>query len=83
MKIVVTQEDIAHGKRACMFDCAVALALKRAGVKFIKLSYNEIITKVGPDGLEVLESIPLPPEATQFIVDFDDQTPVSPFEFEL
>lgn len=82
MKIQVTQEDINQGVRACTNNCAVALALKRAGFPFVQVHSKSVITKMRDD-FTVAESIPLPEEVAFFIDSFDDGDPVGPIEFEL
>ena len=74
--IAVTQQDIDRGVNAGPYKCALALALRRSfgcregDVRVTRL--NAVVrTRV----------FPLPPEATQFIHDFDHRRPVQPFSF--
>lgn len=73
MKIVVTQQDIDAGRKFCARECAIALAMKRAGFNFEKL-FGTVIVIDGKDH-------PLPEELTVKINEFDDGN-LTPFEFE-
>lgn len=87
-QIKVTQEDINKGSKCNGLYCPIALALKRGplndggfGFVFVGSSYVRFIVNRGE---EVKEAF-LPPEAVEFIENFDEAYGdlVAPFEFEI
>lgn len=77
MKIQVTQEDIDNGVRASCKFCPVASAIRRAfNNKAVVRTYN---LDVSINDKLIL----LPLEAVDFILLFDAEVKVKPFEFEL
>ena len=77
MKIEVTAQDIASGKRVDCDCCPLALALNRATNDVWHVTKAEAYRR-GP-----VRPITLPPPARKFIADFDACNPVFPFTFEL
>ena len=73
LRIVVTEDDIRDCDRCSIKCCAIARAAQRAGFVedkvFGRWRYNR-------------QSVySLPPEAVQFVEDFDGAKPVEPLEF--
>ena len=77
MKIEVTQEDINKGAPYRPSTCPVALAISRRlhDKRNVLVGYHTVLI----DG----RLYDFPPEATNFIVRFDDREPVQPFKFKL
>ena len=80
IRIEVTAEDIAKGRRQSACACPIALAMERVGACPV----------VGTDAANIsfgyrrFDHVELPPEATEFITKFDDgDTSVRPFSFDL
>jgi hypothetical protein len=79
-KIQVTAADIAHGLAGDCEECPIALAIYRA--------LSDAGVRVGTGGVTLYREgtnamLALPEAATKFIVRFDHDEPVAPFEFEL
>lgn len=76
MIVIVTQEDIANGKRRAATGCPLALAIERATGRH---------ASVGPQRVSIgwHKSLFLPPTAYNFRQDFDNGVPVQPFTFDL
>ncbi len=74
MKVTVTAEDIKKGCQAHRNRCPIALALKRLGMKGVKVGTFQVEL----DGSDVY---PLPVEAQRFIRKFDYGAKVNPFTF--
>ncbi len=78
MKIKVTKEDIANGKRNDFHSCPIALATKRKlNIGDWRLSVGAVIYNRGND-----KRWSLPKIARQFIINFDRGQKVKPFEFD-
>lgn len=74
MRVEVTAEDIAKGRRSSCSRCPIARALKRAG--FADVSVYNYEFWHGENG-----EARLPRSAQAFIRRFDDKKPVTPFVF--
>lgn len=79
MKITVTREDIDAGRKRDPYDCAVAKALRRAGVAHYGVAGTLVLVK----DRDQRRSVVLPAAVQEWIVDFDWGVPVQPFEFDL
>jgi hypothetical protein len=79
MRITVTKEDIAGGRRSDPEDCPVARALRRAGLSHFGVTGMAVMMP----GESQHASVLLPARVQEWIMDFDWGTPVKPFEFEL
>lgn len=79
MKIIVTQDDIDNGRKGLSFCCPVALALNRH-YEISSVSKNGIACGDKNHGAV---QIPTPPSVIEFIMNFDADRPVKPFEFDL
>jgi len=77
MKITVTKEDIERGRKRDPNNCAVAMALRRAGVSHFGVTGMLVCVAAGPT------SVVLPGPVQEWIIDFDRGAPVRPMEFEL
>lgn len=80
--IEVTYADIQTGERHEPNRCPIALALQRADDTrrwFIGTTLARSVSIVG----EYERSRFLPPEAREFVADFDRRLPVEPFTFEM
>ena len=73
MIVKVTRKHIEDGKRGSITSCPIALALK--GMSFKGCEVHE------EDWYFADEIAPLPKEAREFILKFDDKEPVWPFSF--
>lgn len=71
----VTSEDIALGVRMVPGACPIALALKRQGFKHVSVSSGYTCVD--------FVSYNLPKVVRQFVANFDDMKPVTPFKFRL
>ena len=80
MKITVTAEDIAIGRRCDPELCPVGHALRRAGVPYESVMGSALLVAESGDRLNFL---PLPPAVARWILEFDRNRPVEPFSFEL
>jgi len=80
MKIVVTDGCIESGHRNDPCGCPIAIAARHAGFMLAAVE-TDAIYLYGWANRQA--PIPLPPEATSFINDYDEGRPVEPFEFEL
>lgn len=81
MKIEVTAEDIARGKRGNACHCPIALAAERAGMRHVKVDLDSIGEKF-TGGCWGRWSY-LPVDACEFVDRFDKGLPVEPFAFEI
>lgn len=83
MTIHVTQEDIDKGTRGSFLACPIARAVKRqVGVRWAEVSDDHI--RVADTALSGnVTRFRTPPEAADFINDFDSEEEVEPFSFEL
>ncbi len=80
MKITVTQEDIAQGRRCDPNHCPVGRAVSRIGVRHYCVTETAVIIKGDcPSATALL----LPDMVRNWIVNFDEQKPVEPISFEL
>lgn len=73
MRITVTAEDIAKGKRVSSNRCPIALAVRRVIPDFLWVNNWYVITQRG--------ARPLSKSASKFTRDFDKARPVKPFKF--
>lgn len=81
MTINVTAKDIKIGlRRTCSF-CPIALAIRRAISRTSIYVWNGQVRVY--KGGELLSLLSLPLEAQEFILNFDAELPVYPFDFEL
>lgn len=76
MKIQVTAEDIANGRRSDCHNCPVSLAWNRVMGGDYKVGLGVIVQNS-------CILFWLPKIAQKFIFDFDAGRPVEPFEFEV
>ncbi len=74
MKIKVTADDITRGQRYQVGSCPIALAIIDAG-------FENVLACSGYARIQN-SRIPLPEEANTFMLLFDANLPVQPFEFE-
>ena len=79
MKISITREDIEGGRRRDPSGCAVALALKRAGVPHFGVTGMLVMVEFAGKHTPIV----LPGPVQEWILDFDWGMPVGPLEFEL
>jgi hypothetical protein len=79
MRIIVTKEDIAGGRRSDPEDCPVARALRRAGIVHFGVTGMAVMIP----GERQHASVLLPGDVQEWIMDFDWGSPVKPLEFEL
>ncbi len=77
MKITVTNDDIDQGRKRDPNNCAVALALRRAGVAHFGVTGMLVCIAEGP------ASVMLPANVQEWIMEFDRGLTVGPIEFEL
>lgn len=83
MKIQVTDDDIAVGKRGCGDQCPIFHAIKRVMMNENIIVFNHRIQLYDKAFRVAIRSILLPKEVTAFIDSFDDGNPSQPFEFDL
>jgi len=79
MKISVTRADIEGARRRDPNDCAVARALRRAGIVHFGVMGMLVAVEMGRQQTSLF----LPGQVQEWILDFDWGLPVQPFEFEL
>lgn len=79
MKVIVTRDDIDQGRRRDPNDCAVARALRRAGVAHSGVTGMLVFL----DNNQQRTSVLLPGPVQEWIVDFDWGAAVEPIEFDL
>lgn len=82
VRVEVTDRDIRLGMSANCWSCPIAQALNRAALdlQFQVMGSYAAYWKRGEPVVRRL--LWLPPEAEQFICDFDAHRPVQPFAFE-
>lgn len=83
MKIEVTQADIDKAMPCQAYDCPIAIAMSRVfncpiGVCLDGLWWLASDGELGPG-----DSHPLPPEAIEFALAFDEGKTVEPFTFKI
>lgn len=84
MRIEVTADDIAKGKRKSCDACPVARAIHRAtGDGWNAVVYKDNCIAVADDDDWDREEFTPPPEVAQFVKDFDAGRPVTPITFDL
>lgn len=76
MKIKVTEEHIAKGRRGCCERCPVALAIREM-TPCESVRVSSVILRIADT------HVALPWHAGVFVTDYDQGRPVQPFEFEL
>lgn len=82
MKIEVTAEDIKAGMIQSPYDCALALAFERKGIRALVYPTCFKVTPRGAHSLtDMTREQPLPEEAVDFVRKFDDGDFVEPFSF--
>jgi hypothetical protein len=83
MRVEVTADDIANGKRGLPWCCPIARAIKRAsgGSRVSIGTFNGLAYDWGTAHPAVF--FDLPEVARCFISDFDSGRPVEPFSFEI
>lgn len=79
MRINVTQDDIDNGVSSCVW-CPVARAVARATEMYVEVTATDIW--IGHTPL-VGRFVDTPEAAADFILQFDTNRKVQPFEFEL
>ncbi|HWQ90906.1 MAG TPA: hypothetical protein VN673_04490, partial [Clostridia bacterium] len=79
MKVIVTRDDIDNGRRRDPNDCAVARALRRAGVAHSGVTGMLVFLDMDRQRTSLL----LPGRVQEWIVDFDWGAAVDPIEFDL
>jgi len=80
MKVSITSFDIAQGKKSSARFCPVASALSRAFERDIWVGWAFCYSH--PDSLPKM-ILPLPQEAQDFVINFDQGKNVEPFDFEI
>lgn len=80
IRITVTEEDIARGKRESCTGCPIGRAAKRALGRDFAPEVNPMTLDVLLKGALVAYAW-LPKRAQDFIADFDIKVPVKPFSF--
>lgn len=80
-KITVTQKLIDTGMWGECYSCPIALAVRVHTRPFTIIRVDRIDVDFEYSGYYA--AIPLPPEASKFVVDFDNDMLTVPFEFEL
>lgn len=82
MKIQINQEDIDNGLKKSCTECPIARAFYRiTNIKDFNVTCGTIIVFYPPYNRHL--HIKIPPEAKEFIYNFDNNMPVKPFEFEI
>lgn len=79
--ISVTQEDIDRGERSDPYYCPVARATQRATGRHAGVDEHTIFGRIENGTNSMFAE--LPPEAKEFVEDFDMRRPVEPFSFEV
>ena len=83
-EIDVTDEDIRCGSRHRSSLCPIALAAQRVVSPMANAFCQALCWWTGQDYLEGrYRIVNLPPEASQFVRDFDHGVPVKPFKFSI
>jgi hypothetical protein len=86
MKISVTQEDIDQGVPRSPFLCPIALAVRRE-LDLENAAWLAVLVNISQSCLELrvpdFKRVDLPPEALEFIMDFDIHIKVDPIELEI
>ncbi len=80
MNITVTKEDIEQGQRRDPEQCAIALALLRAGLEHFGVMGPSVMVA---DSWGRLTSLKLPEVVSDWIFNFDAGNTVAPFSFEV
>ena len=85
MKFQVTAEDIMNGVPNSPCECPVALCVKRTMNATFCNAYGLDISAMKTEAglITCLLMRKTPKRVREFMEDFDDHLPVSPFEFEL
>lgn len=78
--VAVTKQDIRRGRQSDCFTCPVALAIARA---LPSLKNKKVWATYINYGKNSTHRIELPRSATRFIIKFDGQRLVKPFNFRL
>lgn len=82
MKINVTKDDIAEGRRANPYKCPIANAVRRiTGIRRVRVTTSFV--DLSPAWFNDVDTVSLPRRAEQFIDHFDNSKPVKPFSFNL
>src|SRR5512146_2739695 len=79
MKITVTKADIEGGRRRDPHECAVARALRRAGLAHLGVMGMLVAVRTRRQQTSMF----LPGFVQEWILDYDWGLPVQPIEFEL
>lgn len=81
--VEVTLDDIAKGEREACERCPIACALIRAAGTPRAFVDGEVMAAGDWEGIFPRAGIrvPMPPEAAEFAMAFDDGRPVKPFTF--
>jgi hypothetical protein len=77
MKVIVTQKHIDKGRRYDCFLCPISLALREVNPQSWKVTCSALTIRMGPYYFNT------PFVVQKFILAFDRNDDVSPFEFEL
>ena len=78
MRVEVTREDIDNGTPLCMWNCAIATALRRQGLAVFSVLPQSGVRWAGDGSRSIL-----PFEAREFAALYDVGHSVAPFAFEL
>jgi hypothetical protein len=81
--IEVTAEDIKNGKPRAGAECAIALAMKRAGFPNVRVGGYSIWKNIEDSNLDDSNYCATPSAVTHWIDQFDKGQPVEPFAFEI
>jgi hypothetical protein len=79
MKIQITQEDIDNGEIMDTNQCPIARAFKRLGYTEVQVEAKRIY----PYGYFFSIYIVMPEKGKDFVLDYDERSPVEPFEMEV
>ena len=77
--VKVKRRDIWFGKRADRYSCPISRAVQRT----LKRDAVAVSRKDVRVGIFYPETYTLPPEASEFVAQFDDYGDVKPFTFEM
>jgi hypothetical protein len=78
LRVEVKQQHIDKGRRRRSESCPIALAVRDAGYRDVKVGLNLSFGKRGTPGRKILR---LPLQASVWIHNFDNGKPVKPFVF--
>lgn len=80
MQITITVEDIRSGRRCDTGCCPLGRALSRAGINHFGVTPFAVVI---PEGETGAQSVPLPVEVSQWLLEYDGGLEVKPMSFDL